>query len=73
MNNTAHVLQFLDYIPTACHFDKVLEKMKGHDGSSESDLVKSGNTLENILTCAKEDMLNKLDQIILHVGNRVRL
>lgn len=71
MNNTAHVLQFLDYVPTACHFDKVLENMSGYDGSSAADLTKSTNTLDDILTCAKEDMLNKLDKIILHVGNRV--
>lgn len=71
MNNTAHVLQFLDYVPTACNFDKVLQAMTDYDGSSESDLLKSENTLQNIITCAKDDMVNKLDQIILHVGDRV--
>ena len=77
MNNTAHVLQFLDYVPTAAQFDKFLDDMRKHqtsimDGMDMENVVrKSSNTLHNILNCAKDDMLNKLDRIIIHVGNRV--
>jgi len=70
MNNTAHVLQFLDYVPTAANFEGFLNDMR--QVSDERDVEKSSNTLSNILTCAKEDMINKLDQIIIHVGDRVR-
>ena len=69
MNNTTHVLQFLDYVPTAANFDKFLEDMRA--ASDDKSVDKSSETLYNILRCAKEDMLNNMDQIILQFGNRV--
>ena len=69
MNNTAHVLQFLDYVPTAAQFEKHLDDMR--NGAEGLDVTRSSDTLYNILNCAKDDMLNKLDRIIMHVGSRV--
>ncbi|XP_066914900.1 BAI1-associated protein 3-like isoform X2 [Clytia hemisphaerica] len=70
MNNTAHVLQFLDYVPKAAQFDQYLDAMRLTE--REKDVERSSQTLHNILNCAKEDMRNKLDQIILHVGKRMK-
>lgn len=71
MNNTAHVLQFLDYVPTAAQFEKFLDDMR--NGTEGLDVSRSSNTLYSILNCAKDDMLNKLDRIIMHVGSRVSI
>ena len=69
MNNMAHVLQFLDYVPQALEYSKILNAMIVVHGEDRLEQLEA--TLRNILICAKDDMHNRLDQIISHVGRRV--
>lgn len=70
MNNLSHVLQFLDYVPQALDYEKVLSNMAVVHGESRLPQLKT--TLEKILTCAKDDVHNRLEKIMDHVGERMK-
>ena len=71
MNNMAHVLNYLDFVPVpqALDFKTVLNNMIPLHGKDRIPQLEA--TLYNILECAKDDIQNKLEQIITHVGSRV--
>ncbi|XP_065677950.1 BAI1-associated protein 3 isoform X1 [Hydra vulgaris] len=70
MNNMAHVLEFLNYVPEALEYEKVVKAMVIIHGEDRLEQLQA--TLKNIILCAQEDMDNKLEQIIKQVGRRVK-
>ena len=69
MNNLEHVLDFLDTIPEVLDFESVLIGLSKKYG--ESRLQNLRDTLDCIMDGAKEDMRQRLDQIIVKTGERV--
>ena len=71
MNNMAYIQNYLDSLPApqALDFKTVLNNMIVVHGIDRIPQLEA--TLYNILDCAKDDINNKLEQIITHVGSRV--
>jgi len=70
MNNLEHVLDFLDTIPEVLDFESVLIGLSKKYG--ESRLQNLRDTLDCIMDGAKEDMRQRLDQIIVKTGERMK-
>jgi len=70
MNNMAHVLQFLEYVPTVLDYDGALQKMMEIHGEEQTDKLRA--TLERILECNIADIHRQLDQIIDHIDQRMK-
>ena len=65
----AHVLQFLDFVPKALNYTKVMKRIEELHGVERT--LQMEETLKNILNCSKDDMKNKQDKIIDHIVVKV--
>ena len=69
MNNLEHVLHFLDTIPEVLSYKDVLSDLLPVHGQNRVDQL--NETLTNIIQCAKDDMKQKLDTLLIRTGERV--
>ena len=69
MNNLEHVLHFLDSIPETLNFEALLTELGKEHG--EGRLQSLRETLDDVISCAQDDMRQKLDRIIVKTGERV--
>eukprot|EP00795_Rhopilema_esculentum_P009203 gene9203-16877_t len=70
MNNLEHVLHFLDSIPDTLNFEALLAELGKEHG--EGRLQSLRETLDDVISCAQDDMRQKLDRIIVKTGERMK-
>lgn len=70
MNDVSHVIEFFNQLPTSLQYDKVVSALAEQHGQERAEHYRK--TFEDIQRMAIDGMENKLEEILKHVGKRVR-